>query len=56
MVTAPGPESASEYPRFSCPPTEVEQGGGGVFTSKQKETTKKLAPVSLLVVVVGDQL
>ena len=30
--------------------------GGGVLTSKQKETTKKLAPVSLLVVVVGDQL
>ena len=38
MVTAPGPESASEYPRFSCPVTELEQGGagGGVLTSKLK--------------------
>ena len=36
MVTAPGPESASEYPRFSCPPTEVEQGGGGSSYIKTK--------------------
>ena len=44
MVTAPGQESASEYPRFSCPVTELEQGGGGAGSSYIK--TKNFAPVS----------